>query len=900
MKLSTLGVKGLSRLCIHGLWLTLLLAIFCGCKPFATVNLYDLQTENLKNPLAIDALIPRFSWKLTQTSLGNHQSAFQILVASQPDLLTEANSDLWNSGRVESVDQLLVAYEGKPLLQGTLFYWKVRIWDAQGTPSPWSDMAEAGIGLLDANNWQAAYIGFGEEGDYNDAPQMYTAFYLPDTLGRQLLHVNSLGYHEVFVNGAKVGTGVLTPAVSEFSRRSLINTYDLGAYTQPGENTLMIWLGSGWYTYGLPGVDHNGPLVRAQLEIVDGLNRQLIAATSSDWKTRKSSYRRHGNWRPNQFGGEMVDGAMQPFDFDFALSELNGWNPAVEVSLPYRLATPQMTELNVIADTLYAQQVDALADGVWLVDMGTNLTGWVEIDFGYVEQGEAIRIEYADHLKANGEFNDRNYYDLYYGSGNGQNQFVNRFNHHGFRFLRISGKLSAPQPAQIRGYLIHQDFEVTSGFVSSDSDVNQIHNMLQYTLKCLSLGGYIVDCPQIERLGYGGDGNASTKTAQIMFGMAPLYRNWMQAWEDAMRNDGGMPHTAPNPYPAGGGPYWTGFLITGSFNTYLQYGDTEILARHYNAMKQWLMYVEQHRIDGLLKRWPDTDYRAWYLGDWAAPSGVDQSNPISVDLVNNCFVAVCFDTMSEIARLLNHPEDVQNFANAAEELKSRIHNEFFDEIGGYGTSTQIDLSYPLLTGLVPDSLTGLVARTLELEIRVDRQGHFACGLVGIPVLTEWLTQQQSVDLFYEMLKKRSYPGYLYMLDNGATTTWEHWDGARSHIHNCYNGIGSWFYEALAGVTSLDHQPALRKIRIAPQVPDGLDWISSWRKTPYGKVIVDWKREGSWLHLEVELPPGTEALMAVPHLDDYYFNGKKVKGSTSTQDLTLLSGRHTLRYKLKEL
>ncbi len=900
MKDSTLGVQSASRFYKHGLWLLLIIITLSGCRENYSLYLFDLKTENLHNPLAIDAQTPRFSWKLSQTYNGNHQTAFQVLVASHPDLLTETTSDLWNSGRVESIEQVLVPYEGAPLMPGTLFYWKVRVWDAQGKASPWSEMAEAGIGLLSAVNWQARYIGMGEDGDYSDSPQMFTRFSLPDSPGRQLLHVNSLGYHEVYVNGIKVGRGVLTPAVSEFTRRSLINTYDLAPYTHPGVNTLMIWLGSGWYSYGLPGVEHNGTLLRAQLELVEGSNRQVLVATNSDWMVRRSSYRRHGTWRSNQFGGEIVDGAMQPFDLDFDSPEANVWTPAAEVFLPEKLATPQMAELNAITDTLYAHQVLALADGVWLVDMGTNLTGWVEIDFGSVAKGETIRIEYADHLKANGEFNDRNYYDLYYGSGTDKNIFINRFNHHGFRYLRISGPFAEPLPEQIRGYLVHQDFEITSGFVSSDTDLNQIHDMLQYTLKCLSLGGYIVDCPQIERLGYGGDGNASTKTAQIMFGLAPLYHNWMQSWEDVMRDDGGMPHTAPNPYPAGGGPYWTGFLITGSYRTYLQYGDTQIIRRHYDAMKKWLTYVEKHRVDGLLKRWPDTDYRAWYLGDWATPEGIDQTHQTSVDLVNNCFVAVCLDTMSEIARLLNNSEDAQYFALEAKELKEIIHKEFFDEKGGYGTFTQIDLSYPLLAGVVPDSLLPVITSTLEREIRIDRQGHFACGLVGIPVLTEWLTQDQSVDLFYEMLKKRTYPGYLYMIDNGATTTWEHWDGARSHIHNCYNGIGSWFYEALAGVTSSDNQPALRKIRIAPQVPEGLEWIKSWRSTPYGKLVVDWQQKGKWLYLDVEIPPGTEATIPMPNNGEVYLNGKKVKGLDYPRELNLLSGSHTVRYSIEKL
>ena len=152
----------------------------------------------------------------------------------------------------------------------------------------------------------------------------------------------------------------------------------------------------------------------------------------------------------------------------------------------------------------------------------------------------------------------------------------------------------------------------------------------------------MVDCPQIERLGYGGDGNASTPTVQTMFNLVPLYTNWMQAWVDCMRTNGSMPHTAPNPYAAGGGPFWCGFMIAGSWQTYVNYGDARLLERYYPFMQQWLEYVKEYTVDGLLKTWPNTDYRNWYLGDWATPEGIDQTDPRSVDLVNYCFVAVCY------------------------------------------------------------------------------------------------------------------------------------------------------------------------------------------------------------------------------------------------------------------
>ena len=322
-------------------------------------------------------------------------------------------------------------------------------------------------------------------------------------------------------------------------------------------------------------------------------------------------------------------------------------------------------------------------------------------------------------------------------------------------------------------WLVRTGYGAGSSFECSDADLNAIHDMVHYTLRCLTLGGYMVDCPQIERLGYGGDGNASLGAAQTMYSLSPLYLNWMQAWADCMREDGGMPHTAPNPYTAGGGPYWCGFLITGSWATYLNYGDMRLMERFYPQMRKWLEYVAEYSPDGLLRRWPDTEYRGWYLGDWAVPAGVDQMDQRSVDLVNNCYIAVCCSTMSKIASVLGLMEDSRAYAVAYDALARRIQEEFYDAAGKtYSTGSQIDLVYPMLSGVTPHEEVAAVENTLFRVTEERHSGHLATGLVGIAVLSEWASRTGNAEFMYGMLKKRGYPGYLYMIDNGATTTWE--------------------------------------------------------------------------------------------------------------------------------
>ncbi|HPF02131.1 MAG TPA: family 78 glycoside hydrolase catalytic domain [Bacteroidales bacterium] len=870
--------------------------LFNSCADKLNNNLlYDLKCENLVNPLGIGSNRPGFSWKIKSDRNGTQQKAYQILVASDSALLNEETADLWNPGKIRSSESVLVIYEGKELKSGSEGFWKVRMWDEKGSVSAWSDVAGFTTGLLDNEDWNADYIGFIGEGSVDCSPLLRSEFKLTKPFERLLLYVNSLGYHEVYVNGRKVGDDVLSPAVSQFDKRSHSITYDVSSFVKEGDNDLVLWLGRGWYSKGLPGVVADGPLVRARLEKLSAGQRETILVTNNNWKGRVSGYSTLGSWKPDKFGGEIVNGGQLLSDWSHEYINSLEWLPVSVVTVPEHKVSPQMTEPNRIIASFSPDTITANQDGTYLVDMGRNLTGWLKIEFGSLKKGQEIIMEYCDHLNPGGKFIDRNQKDIYIAAGEGTETFINKFNYHGFRYVRISNLNKKPSKKSVTAYLIHTDYSMASSFECSDPEMNSIHDMIRYTLQCLSLGGYIVDCPQIERLGYGGDGNASTETAQMMFDLGPLYSNWLQAWSDCNREDGGMPHTAPNPYRAGGGPYWCGFIISASWKTYLAYGDKRILEKHYPVMQNWLRYVEEYSSSGILKKWPDTDYRSWYLGDWATPEGIDQTSEESVDLVNNSFVCMCYGYMQKIAHVLGKKDDIRAYAQKESELKKKVHELFYDnEKGIYAKGYQIDQSFPMLAGIVPDSLVERVRKNLYYETEINRNGHIACGLVGIPVLTEWAVAAHAPDLIHTMLKKRNYPGYLYMIDKGATTTWEHWNGARSHIHNCYNGIGIWFYQAVGGIQMVKDFPAYRRVLIDPQIPEGISWAKTTKDTPYGTLKVDWESRGNELKLELVVPVGVSTEVIIPdYAQKYILNGKEAKVRKNGNKVETGSGTHSL-------
>ena len=876
-------------------WLSV---IVYGSKKISTFYLAELKCENLIDPLGIDNVTPHFSWKLKGDGWKGGQTYYEIQVASDSILLVQDKADLWNTGKLKSNTSVMVPYQGKALTSRSLCYWRVRVWDVKKQASSWSPVARFGVGILDQSQMKGEYIGASVEGGKICASILRKKVKL--TQGEtSFLHVNTLGYHEIYINGRKVGEDVLTPAVSHLSKRSLIVTYDITPYLREGENDLLIWLGQGWYKTTTFGAAYEGPLVKAELDVLRNGKWEVVTKTDGSWYGRESGYSDTGTWRALQFGGERVDGRILPQDLSTQALDKMKWTPVVKVNVPDHIASPQMCEINKIHQILQAVSVKKLGEGLWLVDMGKVQTGWFEMQMPILPAGHEVIMEYSDNLTKDGEFDKQGESDIYISGGKQGEYFRNKFNHHAFRYVRISNLPQKPETAAMKSLQIYGDYKQTATFECSDADLNAIHQMIQYTMKCLTFSGYMVDCPHLERAGYGGDGNSSTMSLQTMYDVAPTFENWVQTWGDSMREGGSLPHVGPNPGAGGGGPYWCGFFVQAPWRTYVNYNDPRLIEKYYSQMKEWFKYVDKYTVDGLLKRWPDTKYRDWYLGDWLAPMGVDAGNQASVDLVSNCFISECLSTMYKTAITLGKREEAEEFAMRREKLNKLIHQTFYREDEGiYSTGSQLDMCYPMLVGVVPDSLYNKVKENVVAMTEEKYKGHIAVGLVGVPILTEWAVRNKQVDFFYQMMKKRDYPGYLYMIDHGATATWEYWSGERSRVHNCYNGIGTWFYQAVGGIRLDEAKPGYRHFYVDPQIPNGVTWAKVTKESPYGTIAVNWKlKDDNQLNLQLTVPAGTTATVCIPNNAVSCKKNKK-KVSVKEQTVDVEAGHYDFLFNLK--
>ena len=892
---------------LHGKYMVIALLLLLGCattrdqdraprlqKNASSIAPTELRCEYLQEPLGIDVKRPRMSWKLMATNAdkrGQAQTAYRILVAGSEKLLAGDKGDLWDSGQVKSDQSQLVDYGGSPLSSGMRCYWKVQVRDEGGALSAWSKPVRWSMGLLDPSEWSAKWIGSDQkfvevkklppEGDYLSDPWLRKVISLNEKPRRAAIHIASVGYHELYVNGTKVTDDVLSPNVADHTKRARYVTYEITDHLQTGRNVIGLWLGTSWSIYPLYKSDDKPqtPIVIAQanIEMPDGQIQRLI--TDETWKTHPSPNVLLGTWMFTNFGGEYYDAGRELPDWCSPDLDDSGWKQAA-VYQPKLILSAEMVEPNRRIREIKPVAVEQVEGEGYRVDMGVNFAGFIELDVKG-QQGDIIELQYSEDEK---KMITHKLHSAYRIGPSGRGTFRNRFNYGSGRWILIKGLGYKPALADIRGYLVRTDYKRAGEFESSNKLLNDIYDIVLWTYENLSLGGYVVDCPQRERMGYGGDAHATTQTAMNNYNLGAFYTKWSQDWRDTQGKEtawglgdkatnqdapsaaGNLPYTAPT-YWGGGGPAWSGYCVTLPWYMYRHYGDVRILEENLDTIQQWLAFLEKKSKDNMLVRWGGE----WdFLGDWLWPGAKGVNGDTRETLFfNNCYWIYNLKTATEIADVLGKKDLAAMYRRRASIVRSAVHKEFFDPAeNGYLNNSQAYLAAALLVGLPPRELRPAVWERFENEILINRKGHFWGGITGGYFIVKNLLEFDRPDLMFEMASKEDFPSWGDMLRRGATTMWEAWDGSNSLLHSSYLHIGAWFIEGLGGIVPDPAGPGYKRFIIRPGVlrNQSLDWVNAKFESPYGMIRSEWKIQNGTLTLNVAVPPNTTATVYLPTQD----------------------------------
>jgi alpha-L-rhamnosidase len=851
------------------------------------VRVMALRCEYLTDPLGIDVVQPRLSWKLESLWRGQKQTAYQVLVASEEKRLVEDKADLWDSGKVASDQSIHVVYAGKPMASRTHCYWKVRVWDRDDKPTAFSETAIWEMGLLAPEDWQANWISAprgegvpplstptskGEEqgqdalatGDKSPqpAPLFRKAFTLARRVHSARIYICGLGYYELHLNGNKVGDHVLDPAFTRYDRRALYVTYDVTRQLRRGPNALGVILGNGWYNMHTRAVWdfdkapwRDRPALLCQLEITFDDDSKMVVASDATWRVMTG---------PIVFdsirNGEKYDARLEKAGWDAADANDTGWPAAQVVPGPKGKLTAQMMPPIKVNKLVKPVKLSEPQPGVYVFDMGQNMAGWVRLRvFG--PAGKEVVLRYGERLNPDGTLDQkeigqhiktgRPQTDTYILKGRGTELWEPRFVYHGFQYVEVTGLPGKPNLNALEARVVHTAFDTAGTFECSNELFNRIqHNTLWSYVS--NFVGYPTDCPHREKNGWTGDAHLAAETGLYNFDAASAYTKWLNDLKDEQRPTGELAAIIPTSgwgYQWGNGPAWDSAYVLIPWYLYQYRGDTRILAEHYDRLKLYVDYLTSKAKDHIV---------AIGLGDWAPAKTTTPEKVTSTGYYYRDALIV-----SKAAALLGKTEDAKKYGDLAASIRDAFNKEFYDsKTGLYAGGTQTAMSCALYHGLVPPMERDRVMGKL-VELIQAKDGHLDAGILGTKYLIDCLTADGRADVVYGMAAKTDYPSWGRWLEEGASTLWEQWDGNASRNHIMFGHISAWFYQTLAGINPDPEAVGFKHIIIRPQLLGDVKWARAEHESMYGTIQSAWEVRDGKFHLKIAVPVNTTATVYVP-------------------------------------
>ncbi|MEN6608567.1 MAG: family 78 glycoside hydrolase catalytic domain, partial [Bryobacteraceae bacterium] len=797
-----------------------------------------LRTEYLTDPMGVDVKQPRFSWVLHHDGRGQKQSAYQVLASTSQDVKA---GEQWDSGRVESKESTQVAYAGKPLESGRTYYWKVRWWDGAGKASGYSSVAKFDTGLLDAADWKAKWVG--------GANQLRKEFTLAARPVRARAYICGLGYYELRINGKKVGDHALDPAWTTYGKRALYVTYDVTPYLEKGANAVGVMLGQGWY-------GSRALLVQLNVEMEGGRTVELVSDTT--WKAQQGPIT-----ADSVYHGETYDARLETRGWDKAGYADGDWKAASAVEGPKGQLSAQMMPPIRVTDAILPLKMTSPKPGMYVFDMGQNFSGWVELRV-QGPRGTAVKLRHAELIYDDGTINVENLRaakatDVYVLRGDGEEEvYQPRFTYHGFRYVEVTGFPGTPKFDSVRGRVVRSAVQPTGGFTASKQILNEVQRLILWGTQT-NLHSVPTDCSQRdERKGWMGDAHLYGDTVMLNFDAAAFYANFIRGMRDAQGADGAVPDTVP--FSGGrrnGDPAWGSAYPILVWAMYEQYGDRRIVEEQYAGIKAWADYLKSHAPDGIV------DY--YHYGDWVP---VERTPGL---LTATFYYYWSADIVSRAAEALGNKADADAYRKLAESIKDAFNRKFYNaDLRGYGNNSQTSNVLPLYLDMASKEMARPALGSLFHDIVYKNDTHLTTGILGTKYVFPLLTRLGYSDLAYELATQTTYPSWGYMVANGATTLWELWQNKtgpsmNSHNHPMYGGLGTWFYNALAGINADIARPGYERVRFEPQAVRDLQWAAGSIETQRGAVASSWSRTPDCIRVEVTIPVGSDAEVHVPKI-----------------------------------
>lgn len=891
------------------------------------IRIYDLRTEMLNNPEGINALNPRLSWKIAGESRGLHQIAYRILVASSAEKLASDTADLWDSRKQNSSETNGIQYRGKNLQSSQDVYWKVKVWTSNSEDT-WSTASHWSMGLLYFKDWKGRWIGMDsltpsdrdEKFSKLSARYFRKTYQLPKQIKRAKAYIIGLGLYELYINGEKIGDHVLAPAPTDYSKNILYNTFDVTDALHTGENTIGTILGNGrYYTmrqdykpYKIKDFGYPKMLLNVLVEYTDGSSEVL--RTDNSWKMTAEGPIRSNN----EYDGEHYDARKEMPGWSTPTFDDSSWTNALYVLAPSGNIEAQMTEYMKVVETIKPISITPLKPDTYILDMGQNMVGWLKLKVKG-SKGDQIKLRFAEVLNKDGSLNvdnlrDAKSTDVYILKGGEEETWEPSFIYHGFRYVEISGFPNTPTLENFKGRVVNDALEESGTFETSNPIINQVYKNAYWGIRG-NYKGMPIDCPQRnERQPWLGDRPTSAYGESFIFDNQKLYSKWLDDIRYSQKSDGAIADVAPAFWMYySDNMTWPGTYLMIADMIHRQFGTVAPIQDHYPHMKKWLVYMRERYMDENYILTKDS------YGDWVAPPAtIEEGRGMTGNvkhpskIISTAYYYYFLQLMSKFAALTENHNDISEYQQLALKVKKAFNQHYFNkDKNSYGSLTENILAIEF--DLVPEPKKTEVFNRIIHQITKENNGHLNTGVIGTQWIMRCLTENGRADLAYTLATSTSYPSWGYMVENGATTIWELWNGNTAAPNmNSYNHVmllGDliiWYYENLAGIKS--KKPGFKEIQMNPIMVNELNYVNASYNSIHGPIVSRWKKNNKKFIWEIRIPPNTSAEVYFPTKDlkNIKENGKpiakidgielkEVKGNRV--HLKLVSGNYILSSEL---
>ena len=685
--------------------------------------------------------------------------------------------------------------------------------------------------------WIRSSKDFGEV-----CPAFAKTFECKKKVKKATLCITAMGVYEAFINDARVGEFIMAPGWTAYDEHHLFQEYDVTGMLGDN-NKIYVTVGKGWY---------RGELVTWREKNIWGGITALIASLDIEYEDGSfESIRTDTSWKACESNirfSEIYDGEV--YDAAFSTGEMFGVKYLYASKAPL---TPQDGPIVKEHEILKPVAQITTPKGETVIDFGQNLTGYVSFTIN-AKKGEKLCYSHAEVLDADGNFYTANLRSakvkIEYICRDGVQSYKPHHTFMGFRYIRIDTAPEGFSMNNVEAVVVHSDMKRTGYFACSNDKINKLFSNIIWGQKDNFLD-VPTDCPQRdERLGWTGDAQVFVKTASYNFNVKDFFKKWLRDLAINQTPEGGVPHVIPNVLgDHQSSAAWGDAAVICPWQIYLTYNDKEVLEEQIESMTAWIEYIHSRGDEEFL--WIGDRHFA----DWLAMDAEDGSyrGASDQDFIASAYFAYSTSLLIKALKVIGR--DSSEYEKLYKNIVSAFKKRFNE------CNTQTECALALCFDLCDDK-AAVVKKLCELIERFDNK--LTTGFVGTPYLLEALSSNGYAQKAYDLLLEEGYPSWLFSVNMGATTIWEHWDGMKadgtmwstdmnSFNHYAYGAVASWMYENVAGIRIDEEKPGFENVILCPLITERLEWAEASIDTKFGTVRSKWTKDGNKTVYEFDVP-----------------------------------------------